>query len=418
MAFTDDFTGADGQPLSARSGWSLAFGEEAIYVASNALTKGATTDTSTAKVYYRADDGATTQSVIFDQSPYTATNWPSNQPLLRPFVLGSGATNATFSAYFIAFTYVNAATYSVQVQRYDSGNTAVPGGSPTINISGVAGIELRVSVSGGAPTLSIYQNGTQLGSFTDNDTNRKTNGRRGILSRVQNAAGSGPIIDSYRDDGPPNVANAQASLNEGSDTTQATASAPARGTASVTEGADTASGASVGLIRAQTAVTEDPDTATGTGTILNRAQSSMTEGADTVIAQIGSNNRYATATITEGDDTTQSAGQVLNRASASLVEMADTASGMGGIVAMLTGAVTEGADTSTGAGRIFVSAMAALVEDGDMASSTVRPVVSGMAAMVEDADTSTGTGVVVPISPAARTVMIAEIAPRVVVLTR
>lgn len=184
MAFTDDFNGPANQALSARTGWTLAFGTDCYKVnaAGTKLTK--TVLGSALDVYFRDDDGATSQSVKGDLGAGQA----------GLLVFASGTSSANFNAYYMR------ATSSTNVRLYQYDNGVVSAALLNLTVTDLIELELRVSLNGSSqPVLQIYSHGSPAGSsYTDTSASKKTSGRRGVASTA-----TGTItdwLDNYVDD--------------------------------------------------------------------------------------------------------------------------------------------------------------------------------------------------------------------------
>lgn len=185
MAFTDDFSNGTGatQLLSARPGWSLAFGTDCLGGAAGAtvLQKLSPVTASVANAYYRTDDASATQ--------YAGADLLNAN--LFVFVFGSGADAASFNCYGMR----QASATTVRVYKIVNGNVTA---SLLINatVADTLGMELRAVASAGSVALTLLRQGTTVGTATDS-TSPLLTGRRGLLTNT--TAASTAMLDNYQD---------------------------------------------------------------------------------------------------------------------------------------------------------------------------------------------------------------------------
>lgn len=168
MPFTDDFNGPANQALTARTGWSLAFGTDSYKVNAGATKLTKTVTGSALDVYFRTDDSSTVQSVKGDLGAGQA----------GLILFASGTSSANFNAYYLRAS----SSTSVRVTRYDNG--VASGNLIVVTVADLVELELRAHVNeAGNTVLQVFSHGVQKGvSYVDNSASKKTSGRRGVIS--------------------------------------------------------------------------------------------------------------------------------------------------------------------------------------------------------------------------------------------
>jgi hypothetical protein len=188
--FAENFNQNVSTPLESISPWQRMFGEVNAFVTTGTGSSGLLKkDGSTAAAivaYSIGAAGGAVQIVGGDLKFATGIGFFTN---------GSGVDAASFNGYFVR---MQTGLTAARVYRVTNGN--VTGESPVINVSGLAngdGITLRSDNSDPTKTvLTLYQNGTQLGTYTDTAANRKTGGVLGIMSNTTGGT-SGSGVDNF-----------------------------------------------------------------------------------------------------------------------------------------------------------------------------------------------------------------------------
>lgn len=186
MPFSDKFDGPLNQALASRPGWVLAFGDPSLVVSSaGRLNKVATINAPT--LYLRSDDAATVNQEATADLLATSN---SNGVVL----LASGTSGANLNAYLLIMSGATTA----RVHRID--NNVVSSQIMSIPVADNLQVGLRATVAadGSSTTLQVLKNGSPVGSaFVDTNANRKTAGRRGLVTRGTTVASG--VFDNWSD---------------------------------------------------------------------------------------------------------------------------------------------------------------------------------------------------------------------------